>query len=129
MAFSVLGITRGGEILQVSIAGDPQKLKEATLSDAAQILKSLGAEDAMVLGTSQDVQQYVRGTHLVEANARTGSDTGEHFKKQAGRPLSTIIYGLIPKQQTDDIPAYHDPYGFLSPIQQHAVYLEVDAGA
>ncbi|MBU1726722.1 MAG: hypothetical protein KJ880_03745, partial [Candidatus Omnitrophica bacterium] len=74
-AFSLIGKDKNGRLVQVSMAGNPtaKGTDEAMLSDIREVAARLKLEDAIILGTSMDVQQYVEGSSLIEAEARKGS--------------------------------------------------------
>ncbi|MFA5350818.1 MAG: 6-phosphofructokinase, partial [Candidatus Omnitrophota bacterium] len=94
-AFSTIGKDAKGRIILISMAGDPNKKAEIRLLGISLITKELGMSDAILLGTSMDVQQYAKGVEIVEAKGRQGSDTADYFVKKGGRPLASIIFGSI----------------------------------
>ncbi|MBU0547925.1 MAG: hypothetical protein KKH57_04110, partial [Candidatus Omnitrophica bacterium] len=87
MAFSLFGKENHGNLIQVSMRGYPQERPEMRLEDIRKIIHKFGLSDAILLGTSADVQQYVAGEEVLCAQARRGSDTGAQE-----RPLGSIIY-------------------------------------
>jgi predicted dehydrogenase/MoaA/NifB/PqqE/SkfB family radical SAM enzyme/guanylate kinase len=95
MAMSAIGIAGDGTIIQVSLAGKPDKeIGEALVSDVVDILKYHNVVDAILLGTSQDVQQYIAGQEsILISKPRKDSLTGQYYDTIGGRPLSTIICG------------------------------------
>lgn len=99
-SFSAIGIDADGKIVQVSMAGGLEKKPEVYLAEIAQTMRKLGCVDAILLGTSKDTQQYVRGDeveHLV-GKARISSDSAE-----GRRPLGSIVFGTE-KRKPDTVP-------------------------
>ncbi|MGA2089947.1 MAG: hypothetical protein ABSH12_00605, partial [Endomicrobiales bacterium] len=76
-SFTVYGFNNKEEMVIVQIAGDPDNTAkgEPTLRDVIEILKQLKVKDAVLGGTSADVQRYHRDStpHVLMASAREGS--------------------------------------------------------
>ncbi|MBM3255254.1 MAG: hypothetical protein FJZ08_03040, partial [Candidatus Omnitrophica bacterium] len=94
-SFSAIGRDREGRIIQLSMVGNPEAQPELFLSEIAKIMQALGVIDAILLGTSVDVQQYVEGSteELLKGRARRGSTTGLEYEKAGGRQLGSMIIG------------------------------------
>lgn len=89
-SMSAAGITINGDFIFISLVGDPDKGNEPNLQD---MLRDLSATQAILLGVSGDVQQYVRLGENEEswliARARAGSTMAKMFPE--ARPLSNAI--------------------------------------
>ncbi|MFC1511420.1 phosphodiester glycosidase family protein [Candidatus Margulisiibacteriota bacterium] len=92
-AMSAVGCTRNGQIILVSLAGNPDLQNEIRLKDMVAVLKKLKAHNAILLGESGEVQQFVltdkRQSLWVTARARSDSSMVNMFPD--GRPRSSAI--------------------------------------
>lgn len=92
-AMTAVGLVSKGEVVFVTLAGDPSKNNEILLSDMTNALLELGASEAILLGMSGDVQQYIRmpggKDHWLVAKPRLQSSMAQMFP--GGRPLSSAI--------------------------------------
>jgi len=89
-SFSAIGIKEDGSIVMLSIAGDPglyPNITEITISDLAEAMLGLDVKDAILLGGSGDVQQWVKDMDLIEARPGVHSTT----KHMYPRPLHAAI--------------------------------------
>jgi hypothetical protein len=61
-AFSAVGRTAENRLIVLALAGKPQEgIPQANVQDVAQTLLALGAMEALLLGGSMDVQQWIAG--------------------------------------------------------------------
>jgi hypothetical protein len=93
-AMSAVGCRANGKLIFLSVAGNPAQQPECLIEDLVEALWYLGAADAVLLGISGDVQQYIcyassQGELLV-AQARRGSSMPRNLFPY-GRPLSSAI--------------------------------------
>jgi len=92
-AMTAVGRVANGNIVFISLAGNPSKHNEILVSDLTDALLELGASEAIMLGLSGDVQQYIRmpkgKNHWLIARPRMGSSM--EFVFPGGRPLSSAI--------------------------------------
>ena len=90
---SALGHNNKGELIFLSLAGEPNKHPESRLGDVVDVLWKLKASNAILLGASGDVQQFIRLSDQEEAwliaKSRAGSGMAKMFPE--GRPLSNAI--------------------------------------
>jgi radical SAM protein with 4Fe4S-binding SPASM domain len=92
-AFAVLGKLNDGRILSLVLAGDPDDDSAVGLQHVMDVLEKLGnVSDAILLGTSTDVQQYVNGSGIIRALPSKNSSSGNFYEVRGGRTLSTILY-------------------------------------
>ncbi len=90
MAFSLVGKDKSGRLVFITMRGDSEKQPEALLSDIVTIAKNFELTDAVLLGTSADVQQHVTGQEIIVAKPRFGSDKAA--VRPEGRKLGSIIF-------------------------------------
>ena len=94
-AMSAVGINNADELIFAALKGDPDKAPEMIISEMAEGMRLLETRDAILLGTSADVQQFILGQkpRYLIANPQPSSTTGKFYKV---RPLSSIItFSLI----------------------------------
>jgi hypothetical protein len=89
MAFSFVGNNKKGHLVFVSMLGNPDR-GEAALKEIVEIAQYLHLRDAILLGTSADVQQYVAGHSMIMSQPSQGGDTKSVSNE--GRPLANILY-------------------------------------
>jgi len=91
-AMSAVGKDKDGNIVFIHMAGDPNEHEELTFSELAGAMIELGVVEAVALGTSADVFQYLRGDGEepgVKGKPRKDSMSGSDYGKN--RPLAACI--------------------------------------
>ena len=92
-AFSAIGRTAEGRLIFLALAGNPDKgVQEVTIGEVARAMIKLGAVEAVLLGGSMDVQQWVAGD---------GTQPGIEAKHRnpphdSGRPLNVALAAFLP---------------------------------
>ncbi len=103
LAMTCYGYTAGGELVILQLIGNPDDSvrKEPTLFQVVDILEKLGIRDAVLGGTSGDVQRYsvFDNPSVVRSRGRRGSGFQKAFPN--GRPLGTAV--LILGKPTEDL--------------------------
>ncbi len=120
-AFSALGRTADDRLIFLSLVGEPQTgLRQATVGDMAQAMTKLGATEAVLLGGSMDVQQWVVG------DGEKPDVLGRHNNAphDTERPLNAalLVFTALPSPVTvTNIPETHENTqtrsGLEEPIQ------------
>jgi hypothetical protein len=115
MSMSAIGYTNDGKLIRLSLIGDPNDSThpEPTIDDVAVQLQRQGVVDAILLGSSADVQTYYRDengvTSSISAPARAGSMISKFFPK--GRPLASyVVISENSQQQLAEQEAGSTPY-------------------
>ncbi|MBD3271290.1 MAG: hypothetical protein GF384_01980, partial [Elusimicrobia bacterium] len=94
MALSALGYDRQGLLVRVSLIGVSQ---DPTVEELISVLQTLDVQDAVLLGSSADIQTYDHyAGEFTVARANPGSMTGQ--LTPFGRPLGSLI-GIVPRGQ------------------------------
>ncbi len=118
-AMSAIGKDRDGNIIILNMAGDPNVKKEMTFHELAQAMINLSAVEAVGLGVSADVNQYLRGEKnpFLSAKPRIGSLTSLDYPE--GRPLGAFVMvcpktgiateGIAPPDMSQKIDKYCTP--------------------
>lgn len=92
-ALAAIGHNERGHLIFVALAGDPEAGTYCKAADVVDVLWRLKVVNAILLGASADVQQFVRLPDgqgaLMVAQPRTGSSMAKMFP--GGRPLSSAI--------------------------------------
>lgn len=133
MAFSAIGYDSQGRLVRVAIKGNPDdgKNKELSIDELPEILEKLGVVNALLMGTSADVQTYnsFSDNKFTCANPRQGSYTGSVWPDR-GRPLGCHIRvyanppsDSIAKSQVERFRLFVTSKNLLSPILDIAKYL------
>ena len=91
-AMSAVAKIDDNKLMFVSFAGDPGQYPEPRLDDLVKVLKQFDVTDALLLGMSGDVQQFVMDDNnpFLIAKPRTGSSKGK-MNWENGRPIQTAI--------------------------------------
>ena len=91
-AMSAVGKDSNGDIVFIHMAGDPDKQEEITFYELAEMMIHLGVVEAIALGTSADVNQYVKNDKepYLNGNPRRGSMSAIDYPN--GRPLGAFIF-------------------------------------
>ncbi|MBI1953359.1 MAG: DUF4922 domain-containing protein [Candidatus Omnitrophica bacterium] len=96
-SFSAIGIDPAGKLIFLSMFGERmgERLSGVTVHQLASLLKELGARDALLLGGSQDVNQW-DGTNL-RSSPRRPQPAGGKGVERPFRPLNAalLVYPLI----------------------------------
>ncbi|MCX5667271.1 MAG: 3-dehydroquinate synthase [Candidatus Omnitrophica bacterium] len=94
MAFSAMGYNKDGKLVRIDLSGIPARDNEARIADVIDVLKDLGVTDAVLLGSSADVQTFQRDgkdkgiSYTTWASARKKSDTKNLGER---RPIGSCI--------------------------------------
>src|SRR3989339_1544772 len=103
-AFSAMGKDASNNIIQLSMTGSltEREKDELYLADIAEVMRQMALKEAVLLGATVDVQQYVRGDEtgiykegVLQGRARKGTRTGLDYERMGGRPLASIIAGYL----------------------------------
>lgn len=105
-AFIALGRDAQGNLIYIVLSGDPNKQGEVMGREMAEVMKKLGAVEAVLLTGSATVQAYLKDNGFLEAvGARLDSETGRAFPE--GRPAASIFYALAKSRRILDTPLPH----------------------
>lgn len=125
-AFSALGKTADGRLIWLALGGrdDGHGVGRVSVQDVAQAMRRLGAVEAILLGGSMDVQQWV-----LDDGAAPGV-LGHHFEPPHGaeRRLNAAVFVYASARQPDE--AFVQRVQVLSDTLRamiHEVYLEYGA--
>lgn len=95
-AITAVGANVRGDLIFISLAGNPELSNECLIDDIVNLFLRLNARDALLLGVSADVQQYIQLIDedlLLAAKPRLCSSMAKQFPN--GRPLANAILAEI----------------------------------
>ncbi|MDD4178456.1 MAG: hypothetical protein PHH14_00180 [Candidatus Margulisbacteria bacterium] len=101
-AIAAVGLDIRGDFIFLAMAGDPKEALECSPKDITDILMQLQTREAILLGLSADVQQYIKYPNgqksWLVGKPRPGSSMETAFPQ--GRPISNAI--LVKDKTTAD---------------------------
>jgi hypothetical protein len=100
-ALSALGLDKDGNLMFMSLAGDSDVAEEISVYELADAMMLAGAQEAVLMGGSVDIQQFLKGDQpeFVVGRPHKYSSTGRFFEEHGGRPLGAILYVTLRQEE------------------------------